>query len=333
MKYRRKLLCYPRIYDVPGSDGLFLGAMREITAWHILHCPAYADIVRQQGFKLRSLRTMGDLHRIPPMPPLFLKRHTLLSRPENRMIINATTSGTSGRKSTVGIDVNTGLFALEMVLRSFAHYRLISPIPTNYIILGYQPSKHNQAGIVKTAFGFTLITPALHREYALKDTGDSYEVNIDGLIAALLRYQKQGLPVRLMGLPAYHYLLLTTLKERGIHLKLNPASYLCMGGGWKQFYFEHADKGELYALADEVLGIPESRCVHRLLRRGGTPGVILRLQKPPFPRPGIQPGHYPGCAYPAACAKGCAGHTEPGVAAYAQHAAAQYYDRRFGYFA
>ena len=89
-----------------------------------------------------------------------------------------------------------------MVWRSFRHYKLTSLTATNYIILGYQPSRHNQAGIAKTAFGFTLITPTLHRAYALKEAGDSYEVDIEGLVKALLRYEKQGFPVRFMGLPA-----------------------------------------------------------------------------------------------------------------------------------
>jgi len=261
MKHRQKLLHYPILYDHQGSNPLFLAAMGEITAFHMANNPQYAKIVEQAGFRPGSLTTLDDLYRIPPLPTLFLKRHTMFSRPERKMLIKATTSGTSGRKSTVGIDLNTGLFALEMVWRSFRHYKLTSLTPTNYIILGYQPSRHNQAGIAKTAFGFTLITPTLHRAYALRDTGDSYELDIENLVKALLRYEKQGFPVRFMGLPAYHYMLLATLKDRGIRLKLHPKSYLCLGGGWKQFYFEHADKSELYRLAEEVLGIQEDHCI------------------------------------------------------------------------
>lgn len=261
MRYRDALLRYPRIYDTAATDALFLRAMREITAHHMLHNPDYLRIVRQQGFQLKSLRHFEDLHRIPPLPTLFLKRHSLYTTPQNRMIIKATTSGTSGKKSTVGLDMNTGLYALEMVLRTLYGRRLLSPLPTNYIMLSYQPSRQNQVALAKTAFGFTLLTLTLHREYALKNMGDSYQVDIDGLIAALLRYEKQGLPVRLVGLPAYHHLLLTTLRDAGLRLRLHPQSLLTIGGGWKQYYFEHADKGELYRLAEAVLGIPEDRCV------------------------------------------------------------------------
>ena len=261
MRNRRKLLHYSKLYDHSGSDALFLAAMREITTFHMAQNPAYTKLAEQADFRPDSLATLDDLHRIPALPTLFLKRHTMFTRPESSMILKSTTSGTSGHKSTVGIDLNTGLFSLAMVWRSFRHFKLTSLTPTNYIILGYQPSRHNQTGITKTAFGFTFITPTLHRAYALRDTGDSYELDIDGLIAALLRYEKQGFPVRFMGLPAYHHLLLTTLKDRGIRLKLHPKSRLCLGGGWKQFYFEHADKGELYALAGEVLGIKEDHCI------------------------------------------------------------------------
>jgi|GEM_PF-2977223 len=109
MTHRRKLLHYPALYDHPGSDALFLAAMRETTAYHIAQNPAYAEIAEQAGFRLDSLATLDDLHRIPPLPTLFLKRHTMFSRPEGKMVVKATTSGTSGRKSTVGIDLNTGL--------------------------------------------------------------------------------------------------------------------------------------------------------------------------------------------------------------------------------
>ncbi len=266
MKNRRKLLLTPQIYDYKLDDEVFLKAMKEVTKFHIKHNKKYAKIAKLENFKLSDLKTINDLHLIPPIPTLFLKNNTIFTKSNKEIILKATTSGTSGKKSTVGFDINSGFYALIMAIRSLKHFNLFSLTPTNYIILGYEPTKENKTGITKTANAFTLTTPTIHKEYALKYTKDGYKMDVDRLIETLVKYEKQGLPVRLMGLPAFHYLLLTTLKEKGIKLKLNKKSYLCLGGGWKQFYFENADKSELFRLANEVLGISSNNCLDFLVQ-------------------------------------------------------------------
>ena len=113
---------------------------------------------------------------------------------------------------------------------------------------------------VKTAYGATRFAPALHRAYALKDTGKEYELNIEGIRQALIRYSKQGFPVRFVGFPGYMHFLVKALKENGIRLRLNGHSKVLLGGGWKQFASEGIDKKQLYALVEETLGIKEDRC-------------------------------------------------------------------------
>lgn len=61
-----------------------------------------------------------------------------------------------------------------------------------------------------------------------------------------------------MGFPAYTYFLLRIMDERKIHLKMPKGSRIMLGGGWKQFYAEQADKNSFYSLAEKVLGIKEN---------------------------------------------------------------------------
>ena len=168
----------------------------------------------------------------------------------------------TGYFSGLSITAWTGIgkTALRMVLSTFSHYQLLSAVPTNYIILGYEPSKHNSMGAVKTAFGATLLAPAIHRKYALKDTGGDYRLNLEGLLDQLVQYDKKGLPVRIVGFPAYFYFLLTLLKENHVTLKLSRRSKVMLGGGWKQFFAGKIEKEELYALSEEMIGIPETGC-------------------------------------------------------------------------
>ena len=245
---------------IPGTDRLFLAAVKENIVYHSLRCAEYGDLLERHGFSPADLHTIEDIGKIPVLPTLFLKSHDLFSMPESKLIFKATSSGTKGRPSKIGLDLNTSWLALMMVLRTFSYYRLLSIRPTNYIVLGYQPSKRNKMGAAQTAFGATLLAPPLHREYALRDTGDAYEINLEGIIAALLRYERAGHPVRLFGFPAYLLFLLEALDEAGIRLKVHPKSMIMTAGGWKQFFFQQADRGELYRRAEYILGIPEKNC-------------------------------------------------------------------------
>jgi phenylacetate-coenzyme A ligase PaaK-like adenylate-forming protein len=222
-------------------------------------CPDYAAILRRYSFRPDDIETIHDLYKIPPIPTLFLKNHPLYSASPDRLMFKSTTSGTSGKVSEMGLDWPSLHRGLGMILGTFLTHGLVSARPTNYIVLGYEPAKRNKIGAAKTAYGVTFSAPAIHREYALKDTGTEYALNIDGIKNALLRYEKQGLPVRFMGFPAYFMFLLREFLESGIQLTLHPKSLVILAGGWKQFITEQVDKETLYAIAKEALGLGEDR--------------------------------------------------------------------------
>lgn len=260
MSCRSRLFGWRDPYDLAGTDALFVEAIRENAAFHIQNCSEYREILAREGFSLDSIRSIEDLWRLPVIPTLYFKRHELYSIPKRRMVLRSTSSGTSGSMSHIGWEWQDCVHALRMVWRVTRRHHLLSPKPTNYIVLGYQPHRSNQTAISKTAFGFTFFATPLRREYALKHGRDGYTLDLDGLKTALLRYSRQPFPVRTMGFPAYTYFFLRELQKEGIRVKLHPDSRVCMGGGWKQFYAEKVEKEELYALAEEVLSIPESRC-------------------------------------------------------------------------
>lgn len=260
MDYRRKIFTHRDPYDLENTDSYFLNAIKQSISFHETHCPEYAQILQHQGFHKDCLQSISDLHKIPVIPTLFFKSHQLFSIPQDRLRITATSSGTKGKQSHIGFDTRSLYYALRMVLKTFSYYKLLSIHPTNYIVLGYEPSKHNQMSAVKTAYGTTLLAPALHREYALKDTGTGYEINIEGIQNALVHYSKRGFPVRFMGFPSYMYFLLQALRESNIKLKLHKKSKVFLAGGWKQFFSERIDKRELYQLIEDTLGIQEANC-------------------------------------------------------------------------
>ncbi|MDL2236723.1 acyl-protein synthetase [Christensenellaceae bacterium OttesenSCG-928-K19] len=258
MYNRTKLFLHKNVYS-KNTDDIFFGAVRENIEWHISHCVKYARLLETQGFTLQKLKSYEDIYRLPPIPTLFLKKHELFSMPLQKIHMQSTTSGTSGTPVKVGFDKSAMLLGLNMLRKTFFYHKMISAVPTNYIVLGYEPSTHNHMGAVRTAYAATLLAPPLHREYALKDTGTEYVLNEEGVLNALITYSKKPFPVRINGFPAYLYFLVEKLKQEKIRLSLHPKSLIFLGGGWKKFAAQKVDKQTLYKMAEEQLGIAEQR--------------------------------------------------------------------------
>ena len=261
MDIRSKLFFKKDPYARRGTEALFLRAVRQNIEKNAKGSPEYARILADRGFSAEDIAEESDLARIPPIPTLYLKRNRLFSVPEKKLRVKAVSSGTKGARSVVGLDAGSLFYGIGMMFRFFSYYKVLSLLPTNYIVLSYEPSERLELGAAKTAFGTTRFAPALRREYALKDTGESYEVNTEGVFRALTRYAKQGFPVRFVGFPAYMYFLVKTLKERGVSLKLHRRSMVLLGGGWKEFSGEEIDRESFLALIEETLGIDRGRCI------------------------------------------------------------------------
>lgn len=257
MKATKKLFAWKDLYDTAGTEELFTAAMGENCAFHYAHCPEYAALLDGRGFSPEKLTGPEDLSRLPPIPTVYFKRHRLLSLPEKKLFIKATSSGTRGLKSEVGLDWQAVRGGARMIFKVARYHKTLSLRPTNYLILGYQPHKSNQTAVAKTATGYTYLAPGLHREYALKYGPEGYYVDFDGLIAALKKYSRSHWPTRLMGFPSYTWFLLEQMEERGLAFTLPKGSQIYLGGGWKEFYRQEVDKHVFYQKAWERLGVPE----------------------------------------------------------------------------
>ena len=257
MNHARKLFFHKDPYDISKTAPFFLDAVRENVEFHRKNCAVYAAILRAQHFDSACLYSEADLHKIPALPTLYFKRNSLFSIADDRLTVRATSSGTKGLQSQVGFDRQSLFLGIMMMVRFFSYHRVISPIPTNYIILNYPPDDQGGPGAAKTSYGTTRFVPALHREYALKHNGADGALNIAGVEKALLRYAEQGFPVRFVGFPAYMYFLVRMLHEKGITLRLSRRSRILLGGGWKQFDDEEIDREAFYTLIGQTLGLGE----------------------------------------------------------------------------
>ena len=255
MSQRTKLFRLSDPYNLPASDTQFLRAVRENCSFHYARCPEYRAVLDSFSFRPEDLRDFGDLERLPFLPTLTFKQHRLFSLPRRKMAAVSTSSGTSGRFSQVGFDFPALWCSWNMLWKIGRLRGFFSPIPTHYIILGYKPHRGNRTSVARTAFGATLLSPALSRTYALTYENGGYVPDLAGVADALVRHGNSRFPVRLVGFPAYTYFLLRQMEARHLQVPLRPGSKILLGGGWKQFYTQQVDKPVLYDLVKRVLGL------------------------------------------------------------------------------
>lgn len=259
MLSRQRLFWRLHPYDLPGSDRIFLQACRDNCAYHIRRCSGYAAICKHLDFSPEQLQTIEDLAKIPVIPTLFFKRKALFSMPQWRMAMKVTSSGTSGKYSRIGFDWGCILAEAPMVINLGLRHRLASPIPAHCIVLGYKPHKSNHTGVTRTMFGLTHFSPPLSRTYALQMVDGTYVPDLDSVARSLKKLESSRFPTRIIGFPSYLWFGLQRMDELGLRVKLPRSSRIILAGGWKQHSAQEVDKGSLYALVEQTLGIPETR--------------------------------------------------------------------------
>ncbi|MBE6848321.1 MAG: acyl-protein synthetase [Ruminococcus sp.] len=261
MNERKELFRVEDPFDTQSTNDQFLAAVRENCAYQYTNCKQYRTMLEKLQFTPDMLKRYSDLKNLPFLPTVLFKNHRMYSCPEWKMPMKVTSSGTKGKFSRIGMDAGSLLCGLRMVIKIAKWRGLLSPKLTNYIILGYEPTRDNDMAVMKTAFGSTFLAPALHRTYALKYRNGTYQPDLEGVIAAVQRYCESDFPVRFMGFPSYTYFMLKKMDEDGIHVQLPEDSKIMLGGGWKQFYKENVDKQTLYHLVKKVLGVSEENII------------------------------------------------------------------------
>jgi phenylacetate-coenzyme A ligase PaaK-like adenylate-forming protein len=244
------------------SDALFVRAMREICAWHIAHCPFYARLAALRSFAPERLETVADCATIPPIHANFFKQHEVLSIDRAAVKTHLTSSGTTGQKSQMFFDAWSLGVGQDMVARIFDRYGWHTPDqPVNYLIFNYEPVTGSKVGTAFTNQFLARFAPVNRVGYALRHIGGGrHEYDPFGCIRILQEYAEEGLPVRLLGFPAFLHATLSRMQALELDkLRLNPQSLVFFGGGWKKDAQRAVPKTELYALIEEWLGIPNLR--------------------------------------------------------------------------
>lgn len=262
MTAREKLIKTEDVYDHSGTSEIFLEAMRDCLKHHSENNDFFCRYLKESGFLPDDIRTEEDLKKIPLIHANFFKKYEVLSVDRKDIVFYATSSGTSGQKSQMFFDKDTQDFGNAMIENEFRYFNFVSDEPTNYLLFTYEPAETSKnLGTAQTDMGLLSYAPVNDTFFALRYNGQGHDFDVYGTINALEEYEKQGLPVRIFGFPSFLYFTVRQMKETGHRpLKLNKKSMTMLGGGWKGYADKQIQKSELYALVEEMLGIPEENC-------------------------------------------------------------------------
>ena len=262
MTAREKLLAFENVYDHEGSSEIFLEAMKECLSHHVENNEFFAKLMEEKGVKVEDIKSEEDLEKLPFIHANLFKEYEILSVPMEDIVEHATSSGTSGQKSQMFFDKDSFDFGNSMIRNEFRYYGFLSDEPTNYLLFTYEPAQVSKdLGTAKTDIGLLEYAPVNETFFALRYNGEGHDFDVYGTINALEEYEKQGLPVRIFGFPSFLYFTVKQMKDTGHRpLKLNTKSMTMLGGGWKGYADKQIKKEELYALVEEMLGIPEQNC-------------------------------------------------------------------------
>ncbi len=244
------------------NDALFVRAMKEIVEWHRSRNSFFAKLMELRGFSTQSLKTVDDCARIPFVLANFFKLHEELSVAKEEIILHLTSSGTSGQKSQIFFDDWSLSAPQRMIDFIFEKNGWCSPDKAaNYLLYSYESERDSKLGTAYTDNFLCKYAPVNRVFSALRLTGSgSHEFDIFGCIDRLKEFEKEGLPVRIFGFPAFLHFTLERMKALKIDaIKLHPDSLVFLGGGWKGNADKAIDKRDLYKAVNEQLGIPDSR--------------------------------------------------------------------------
>lgn len=246
----------------PASDKLFVEAMKEILRWHSQKNEFFRKLLEMRSFSIDKIKNIDDCAGVPFVLANFFKLHEEISVPKEKIILNLTSSGTTGQKSQIFFDDWSLGAPQRMIDFIFDYYGWTSPEkPANYLLYSYESEADSKLGTAYTDNFLCKYAPLNSVFSALRRTGSgSHEFDLFGCIDRLKAFEKEGLPVRIFGFPAFLHFTLERMKALKLQpLKLAPDSLVFLGGGWKGNADKEIKKLDLYGMIKEQLGIKDER--------------------------------------------------------------------------
>ncbi len=236
---------------------LMVNACREMAEFHNANSSDIRFLYRKNQFDPSSLQTEADLARLPFVGVTAMKYFLLTSVPHDQAVLKLTSSGTRGQKTQIWFDQASLDRVQSQMDVLWGQEGLVSDLPTNYCNFIYDPNDAQDLGIAFSVKNEERFAPMKDSFFVVrKNAAGVWEFDKQKAIDRLRRYEQEGSPTRLLGIPSFLFELIEELQKRGETISLPPHSWLLTGGGWKAAEDKSVTRAQFRALVTDLLGIP-----------------------------------------------------------------------------
>ena len=242
------------------SDAVFLEAVKEAFNYHYTHNAMYKSLADEEGFDIESIKTIDDVAQIPHILVDAFKWYDLLSIDKSAIAATFTSSGTSGQKSHISWNEASQKRQTLMRQRIIESYGLKSDKPVNYLIFAYSPRVSEGKGAAYAHQMYSTFAPANKKEFAIDaDENGKAFFSEEFCVNHFTEFQNDGIPLRIIGFPAFIYDTLLHMKEHNIKFEFPKDSLIIIAGGWKTAQDKFIPFDEFASLTKTYLSIGEDR--------------------------------------------------------------------------
>ncbi len=253
-------------FERDGWEPRFVAAMKEAYDYHLAQSKEFRGHVALARNPPAKLNTLADVEQIPWIFVQSFKEAELISVPREEIVLTLTSSGTAGSRTQTFIDktsLNRLRTAAYEVYRGLGIIRKnnVMDAPCNYLMFTYDIERAPNLGTAWTDVEIANMTASNERVFLIRSNTPEGELSFDleFAIATYERFVKTGLPLRILGFPAFIYQTFAEINRR--QLAKLPAvaaenSWVLTGGGWKNHQGQIIPKRQFSSYIETTTGIP-----------------------------------------------------------------------------
>jgi hypothetical protein len=218
----------------PAWEDTFFEAMRWSFNHHFSNCVFFKKLCGYRSFDASRLNSFQDVWDIPFILTDVFKNYKIETKTGDLLRAEFTSSGTSGKKSRIFLDIISGQRLLYTIYYIHQSLGLLGEGKANYLLISYNPAIDDTIGTSQTDVMMSYLVPSKSVFYALdtKGAGDITFLKNEA-VENLHSFVSDGSPIRVLGF-IHHIceIIKSYFMKYGV-LKFPKDSFIVTGGGWK----------------------------------------------------------------------------------------------------
>ncbi|MCX6123777.1 MAG: hypothetical protein NTV34_03390, partial [Proteobacteria bacterium] len=179
----------PFLHD-DANKGLFISSFRACAKIHYEKSDLFRGLWQESHLKPEDIQTEQDLAKVPFLMVNLFKEHELITGDPHAIVLNLTSSGTTGQKSQIFLNQESLDRVKSLAWQIHSYLGMTSNEEVNYLCFTYDPTVATHLGTAFTDELLTSFTGKKNVYYAIQwnQSMQNFELNVQGVLDCLNRY-------------------------------------------------------------------------------------------------------------------------------------------------